>query len=69
MARQMLQICSTCDIHTLKAECPNCGAKVVQAAAIKWSPEDARAHLRRQLTGVEEEGWSGTLPNLDDSEE
>ena len=31
MVRQMLQICSSCDIHTLKVECPNCGAKVVQS--------------------------------------
>ena len=69
MVRQMLQICSSCDIHTLKVECPNCGAKVVQAAPIKWSPEDQRAHLRRQLDGVEEDGWSSTLPTLDDSEE
>ena len=69
MARQMLQICHSCGIYTLKAECPNCGDKVVQAAAIKWSPEDQRAHLRRQLNGVEEEGWSGTLPTLHDSEE
>jgi rRNA maturation protein Nop10 len=69
MVRQMLQICTSCDIHTLKVECPSCGAKVVQAAAIKWSPEDQRAHLRRQLDGVEEEGWSSTLPTLDDSEE
>ena len=69
MARQMLQICHSCGIYTMKAECPNCGDKVVQAAAIKWSPEDQRAHLRRQLNGVEEEGWSGTLPTLHDSEE
>ncbi len=69
MARQMLQICKSCDIYTLKVECPNCGTKVVQAAPIKWSPEDQRAHLRRQLDGVEEDGWSSTLPTLDDSEE
>ena len=69
MARQMLQICHSCGIYTLKTECPNCGVKVVQAAAIKWSPEDQRAHLRRQLNGVEEEGWLGTLPTLHDSEE
>jgi len=36
---------------------------------MKWSPEDKRAHLRRQIEGVEKQGWSESLPTLSSSEE
>ena len=69
MARLQMQNCKDCGAFSLSTTCPTCGGKAQAAAPMKWSPEDKRAHLRRQLEGVEEDGWAQTLPTLASSEE
>jgi rRNA maturation protein Nop10 len=59
-----MQKCTECGEHCLSTKCPTCGGFAKAAAPMKWSPEDKRAHLRRQLEGVEEPGWSESLPTL-----
>ena len=69
MARQQMQKCKVCGAHSLSTTCPKCGGIAQAAAPMKWSPEDKRAHLRRKLDGVEEDGWANTLPTLASGEE
>lgn len=69
MARQQMQKCRDCGTHCLSLKCPKCGGVATAAAPMKWSPEDKRAHLRRQIEGVEKQGWSESLPTLSSSEE
>ena len=69
MARQQMQKCKNCGAFSLSTTCPKCGGTAQAAAPMKWSPEDKRAHLRRQLEGVEEDGWAQTLPTLASGEE
>ena len=69
MARQSMQQCTECQEYCLDTTCPNCGGLAKAAAPMKWSPEDKRAHLRRKLDGVEEDGWSDSLPTLTSDEE
>ena len=69
MARQMMQRCNDCGYYSLSTVCPTCGGTSTAAAPLKWSPEDKRAHLRRKLEGVEEDGWAETLPTLTPGEE
>lgn len=69
MARQSMQQCTECQEYCLETTCPNCGGLAKAAAPMKWSPEDKRAHLRRKLDGVEEDGWSDSLPTLTSDEE
>ena len=69
MARQLMQKCNDCATHCLSTTCPKCGGVAQAAAPMKWSPEDKRAHLRRQLEGVEESGWPNSLPTLASGEE
>ena len=69
MARQQMQKCNVCGAFSLSTTCHKCGGVAQAAAPMKWSPEDKRAHLRRQLDGVEEDGWANTLPTLASEEE
>jgi rRNA maturation protein Nop10 len=69
IVRQQLQKCLVCGAHCLTTTCPKCGGTAQVAAPMKWSPEDKRAHLRRKLDGVEQEGWAQSLPTLSNSEE
>ena len=69
MARQQMQKCKDCGAFSLSTTCPKCGGTAQAAAPMKWSPEDKRAHLRRKLDGVEEDGWSDSLPTLTPQEE
>jgi rRNA maturation protein Nop10 len=69
MARQQIQKCKDCGTHCLSTSCSKCGGIAQAAAPMKWSPEDTRAHLRRQINGVEESGWANTLPTLASNEE
>ena len=69
MARQQMQKCKDCGAYSLSRTCPFCGGVAQAAAPMKWSPQDKRAHLRRQLEGVEEDGSAQTLPTLASSEE
>ena len=69
MGRQMMQQCTQCQRYCLETTCPDCGGVAKAAAPLKWSPEDKRAHLRRKLEGVEEDGWSDSLPTLTPQEE
>ena len=64
MARQRMQQCLTCKAFSLQTTCPSCGETAQAAAPLKWSPEDHRASLRRKMNGVEEQGWSASLPTL-----
>ena len=69
MARQQMQRCKECGAYSLSTTCLVCGGVAQAAAPMKWSPEDKRAHLRRKLEGVEENGWANTLPTLASQEE
>ena len=69
MARQQMQRCKECGAYSLSTTCLVCGGVAQAAAPMKWSPEDKRAHLRRKLEGVEENGWANTLPTLASKEE
>lgn len=69
MARQQIQQCQDCGHYCLSTTCPKCGGVATAAAPMKWSPEDKRAHLRRKLDGVEEDGWPDSLPSLAPQEE
>jgi len=69
MAKQRMQQCLSCGAFSLKTTCPLCGERAQAAAPLKWSPEDHRATLRRQMNGVEEAEWPSklaTLPSLED---
>ncbi len=50
-------------------ECPSCGGTARAAAPLKWSPEDAKADLRRRLEGVENPEWTASLPVLGEMDE
>jgi len=69
MVRQSMQQCVDCLEYCLETTCPKCGSVAKAAAPMKWSPEDKRAHLRRKLDGVEEDGWVNSLPTLSSAEE
>ena len=69
MARQQMQRCKECGAYSLSTTCLVCGGVAQAAAPMKSSPEDKRAHLRRKLEGVEENGWANTLPTLASQEE
>ena len=43
--------------------------KAQAAAPLKWSPEDHRANIRRQLNNVESPDWAQTIPTLPSLEE
>jgi rRNA maturation protein Nop10 len=69
MARQILQQCVDCGAWCLETTCPACGGKAQASAPLKWSPEDHRANVRRQLNEVESPEWPQTIPTLPSLEE
>ncbi len=69
MARQILQRCVDCGAWCLELVCPTCGGKAQASAPLKWSPEDHRAGVRRQLNNVESPDWPKTIPTLPSLEE
>ena len=64
MPRQLLQQCLCCGALWLETICPKCGGTAQAAAPLKWSPEDHRANVRRQLNNVESPEWPQTIPTL-----
>ena len=69
MPRQLLQQCVDCGAWCLEITCPECGGKAQAAAPLKWSPEDHRANVRRQLNDVESPEWTQKIPTLPALEE
>tara|TARA_Y100000589_G_scaffold329523_1_gene376336 strand:- start:838 stop:1086 length:249 start_codon:yes stop_codon:yes gene_type:complete len=69
MPRQLLQQCVNCGTWCLETICPACGSKAQAAAPLKWSPEDHRANVRRQLNDVESPEWAQRIPTLPSLEE
>lgn len=69
MPRQLLQQCLHCGSWCLDTICPKCGGTAQAAAPLKWSPEDHRANVRRQLNNVESPDWPQTIPTLPTVEE
>ena len=69
MPRQLLQQCVDCGAWCLETTCPVCGRKAQAAAPLKWSPEDHRANVRRQLNDVESPEWAQKIPTLPALEE
>ncbi len=47
--KSLLFHCKSCDQYTLKSTCPNCGARTIQPAPPRFSPEDKYGKYRRQL--------------------
>ena len=64
MPRQLLQQCLSCGAWCLETICPKCGGTAQAAAPLKWSPEDHRANVRRQLNNVQSPDWPQTIPTL-----
>ena len=64
MPRQLLQRCLDCNAWCLQTICPTCGGEAQAAAPLKWSPEDHRANVRRQLNKVESAEWAQSIPTL-----
>lgn len=69
MARTRLQKCTACDAYGLSETCGECGAQAQAAGPMRFSPEDARADLRRKLKQVESKEWALNLPSAGDEEE
>ena len=69
MARTRLQKCTACGAYGLSETCGDCGGLAQAAGPMRFSPEDARADLRRKLKDVESKQWSTDLPSPEDEEE
>ncbi|HJM41356.1 MAG TPA: nucleolar RNA-binding Nop10p family protein [Candidatus Thalassarchaeaceae archaeon] len=69
MARTRLQKCTVCSAYGLSETCEECGGLAQAAGPMRFSPEDARADLRRKLKQVESKEWASTLPSPGDEEE
>lgn len=69
MVRTRLQKCTSCGAYGLSEICSECGAPAQVAVPMRFSPEDARADLRRKLKNVESEEWVEQLPSPGDEEE
>ncbi|MBJ84027.1 MAG: hypothetical protein CMB52_00725 [Euryarchaeota archaeon] len=69
MARTRLQKCTACGAFGLSETCRHCGASAQAAVPMKFSPEDARADLRRKLNNVESKEWVEQLPSPEDEQE
>ena len=62
MVKQLLQFCSSYNNFGLSIKCTHCGQSAKAAAPLKWSPEDARASIRRKMNDVGSEQWYEMLP-------
>ncbi len=69
MARTRLQKCTVCSAYGLSETCGDCGGQAQAAGPMRFSPEDARADLRRKLKQVGTKEWLDSLPSLEDEEE
>ena len=69
MARSRLQQCTVCGAYGLSETCEKCGGLAQAAGPMRFSPEDARAALRRKLKDVESKEWATNLPSPEDEEE
>ena len=69
MARTRLQKCTACGAYGLSETCGECGGQAQAAGPMRFSPEDARADLRRKLKQVESKEWAENLPSPEDEEE
>ena len=69
MARTRLQKCTVCAAYGLSGTCGECGGLAQAAGPMRFSPEDARADLRRKLKEVESKEWALNLPSVEDEEE
>lgn len=69
MARTRLQKCTACGAYGLAETCGDCGGKAQAAGPLRFSPEDARADLRRKLKDVESKAWAENLPSPEDEAE
>jgi H/ACA ribonucleoprotein complex subunit 3 len=47
--RSKIKKCRTCDLYTLKENCPICGALTSQTKPARFSPEDRYGRYRRAL--------------------
>tara|TARA_B100001996_G_scaffold262143_1_gene204308 strand:+ start:192 stop:401 length:210 start_codon:yes stop_codon:yes gene_type:complete len=69
MARTRLQKCTACGSYGFSETCADCGGKAEAAGPMKFSPEDARANLRRKLKKVGTKEWIDSLPSPEDDSE
>ncbi len=69
MARTRLQKCTACGAYGLSETCRDCGAPAQAAVPMRFSPEDARADIRRKLKDVDSEAWVDQLPSPEDEQE
>lgn len=69
MARTRLQKCTVCGAYGLSETCGDCGGQAQAAGPMRFSPEDARADLRRKLKQVGTKEWLDNLPSPEDEEE
>ena len=69
MARTRLQKCTVCAAYGLSETCGECGGLAQAAGPMRFSPEDARADLRRKLKEVESKEWALNLPSPEAEEE
>jgi H/ACA ribonucleoprotein complex subunit 3 len=47
--RSKIKKCRSCDLYTLKENCPICGAPTHQTKPARFSPEDRYGRYRRAL--------------------
>jgi H/ACA ribonucleoprotein complex subunit 3 len=47
--KSLIYHCTACDRYTLFDSCPACGARTMQPAPPRFSPEDKYGKYRRQL--------------------
>lgn len=47
--RSKIKRCRTCDLYTLKENCPICGAPAGQTKPARFSPEDRYGRFRRAM--------------------
>jgi H/ACA ribonucleoprotein complex subunit 3 len=47
--RSKIKKCGSCDLYTLKENCPICGASTSQTKPARFSPEDRYGRYRRAL--------------------
>ena len=69
MARTRLQKCTVCGAYVLSETCGDCGGQAQAAGPMRFSPEDARADLRRKLKQVGTKEWLDSLPSPEDEQE
>ena len=69
MARTRLQKCTACGAYGFSETCEKCGGQAQAAGPMRFSPEDARADIRRKLKDVESKPLAANLPSPEDEAE